>query len=181
MQGWGNKQRGFTLVELIIVIVIIVIISLIVVVSYRAVVINANNTAVQTDLNKLADRIKLKTLDDGIVPDGGGTSADTGSPTTFPGITFQPAVESYDTSVANLYYCAGAINGVKEFSLVAQALSGNAYVYDSFGGIRDLTEYTLSVANNGIALCSAIGYTSPFTWSFGYAPGTGGEWQSWAQ
>lgn len=184
MKRWGNRvnktaTKGFTIVELIIVIVVIAILSVIIIVSYNAVVSNAHNSAVQADLSKLADAIKLKTLDDGIVPDGGATSLNTGNSTVLPGISFAPNKESYDRTVANLYYCAGDINGTKEYAIIAKSLSGVSYILRSNQGLADLTEYLMTSSNNGVALCTAVGFTAPFTWSYGYASTTN-TWWTWA-
>ena len=184
MMRWGNRMnnttaKGFTVVELLVVIVVIAILSLVVVVSYNAVVANAYDSAVKADLSKLADAIKLKTLDDGAVPDGGATSSNTGDSTQLPGITFKPSSDSYDSTVANLYYCSGDINGIKQYAIVAQSQSGRSFVYRSNTGLSDLTEYTLTASNAGVALCGAIGFTAPFTWSYGYNPSLA-VWFLWA-
>lgn len=175
-----GASKGFTIVELIVAIVVIAILAVIVVAGYNAVVANAYDSAVKADLAKLADAIKLKTLDDGIVPDGGATSSNTGNSTVLSGISFKPSKESYDTTVANLYYCAGEINGTKEYAMVAQSQSGRGFVFRSNSGLSDLTEYTLTSSNAGVALCGAIGFTAPFTWSYGFSPNTAFAWLSWA-
>lgn len=185
MKRWGSRlnniaTKGFTIIELIIVIVVIAILATVVVVGYEAVVNNANDSAVKSDLTKLADKIKLKTLDDGSAPDGGATSSNTGDSTLLSGITFDPASDAYDTTVANLYYCSGEINGIKEYAVIAQSQSGNAFVLRSYAPVKNLTEYTLTSTNNGVALCGAIGFTAPFTWSYGYNPTVGYGWFLWA-
>ena len=180
MKRWGQQTNGFTIVELVFVIVIIVIIVLISVASYRAVVNESTNTALKTELTKISDQIKLKALDDGFIPNGGATSSNTGDSTILTGVQVRPEEEFYDTSISNLYYCAGDVNGNREYAVVAQAASGTAFVNRSNGGISELTEYTLGVSNTGVALCTALGFATPFTWSYGYNPNPSIGWFTWA-
>lgn len=182
---WGNRMnkavsKGFTIVELLVAIVVIAILAVIVVAGYNAVVANAYDSAVKADLAKLADEIKLKTLDDGVVPDGGATSSNGGNSTVLSGISFSPAKESYDNTVANLYYCSGEINGTKEYAIIAQSASGNAFVYRSNSGLDAYSGYTLTSSNAGVPACAAAGFTAPYTWSYGYTPNTSIAWLPWA-
>ena len=174
---------GFTLVELLIVIVIIGILAAISVIGYGAIIGSANDKAVQTDISELADVVKLKTLDDQGAPDGGITSAGVGTANSFPGITFQPVSKPYDLTVTNLYYCKGQLNsiGPNEYAVVARAArSGKAFSYLSTKGISEFTASVWTATPNGNAVCQALGFTTPFTWSYGFNP-SGAVWSSWAK
>ena len=173
-------SKAFTIVELLIVIVVIGILAAIIIVGYGAVINNANDKSVQSDISKLADSVKLLGLDNNNIPDGGATSSSTGDPTVLSGISFKPNIGSYDKTVANLYYCSGFINGTKEFSIVARSKSGNAYSYNSKSGVSSFSGYTWTSSSNGVALCGVAGYTAPFNWSYGYNPVLNYGWYSWA-
>jgi prepilin-type N-terminal cleavage/methylation domain-containing protein len=175
-----GAKSAFTIVELLIVIVVIGILAGIILVGYSAVINNANDKSVQADISKLADSVKLLTLDNNGVPDGGATSSNTGDSTVLNGIRFKTNVVSYDQTVANLYYCSGMINGTEEFTIVARSKSGNAYSYSSKSGVAGFSGYTWTGSNNGVAVCGLAGYTAPFTWSYGYNPAANYGWYAWA-
>lgn len=179
---WRTRERSdaFTIVELIIVIVVIAILAAVIIVGYTAVIGNANDKSVQTDISKLADSIKLKSLDDDSIPAGGATSSNTGDSTILPGVTFKPNVGAYDTTVSNLYYCSGTLNGSDEFAVAARSKSGKAFSYISNKGVADFAGYTWTTSNNGVAACTALGFTAPFTWSYGYNPSPNYGWLAWA-
>lgn len=175
-----RRTKAFTIVELLIVIVVIGILAAIAVIGYGAVIGNANDKSVQSDLNTVADAIKLKGLDDNGLPSGGATSSNTGDSTQLSGISFKPTDKSYDTTVSNLFYCKGAINGVDEFAVAARSKSGKAFSYISTKGVSNFSGYTWSASNNGVAVCTALGFSAPFTWSYGYNPGPTYGWFTWA-
>ena len=181
LRAFSTKQEqreGFTIVELLIVIVVIAILAAIIVVGYTAVIGNANDKALQADISGLADAVKLKGLDDNGVPPGGATSSNTGNSTIFSGMAFKPNVTVYDTTVSNLYYCAGTLNGNDEFAIAARSKSGKAFSYISNKGVAEFTSYTWTAGNGGVAVCNDLGFTAPFTWSYGFYPSRG--WYSWA-
>jgi|GEM_PF-412386 len=175
-----GQRRGFTIVELLIVIAVIGILSAIVVIGYNQVIKNANNNGLQADISKLGDAIKLTTLDINGVPSGGATSSNTGDSTLLSGVEFKPSVAFYDKAVSNLYYCSGVINGTKEFTIIARSKSGNAYAYSSKSGVTNFSGYTWTSANNGVSICGVAGYTAPFSWSYGYNPSPTYGWFAWA-
>lgn len=174
------SKLAFTIVELLIVIVVIGLLAAITLVGYSAVIGSANDKSIQADDAKLGDIVKLKNLDDQVVPVGGVTSGGVGTSTTFTGITFRPVAKAYDLSVANLYYCEGIINGTDEYGVVARAArSKNAFSFMSTSGVSKFTANVWTAAPNGTAVCGALGFTAPFTWSYGFNP-TGSVWAAWA-
>lgn len=174
-----RQQSGFTVVELIIVIIIIAVLVVISTVAYNGVTRRAHESTIQSDLDALSDRIDLEALDEDEPPTGGMLSTGTGTATTLIGIQFTPTKNSYDTTVANLYYCKGEINGNIEYAIAAKAKGGaNAYVYRSVGGTSQLTGFTFASAVNGTGLCTTIGFSAPYSWSYGYDVTTG--WADWA-
>lgn len=71
MKTWA-KQRGFTIVELLIVIVVIAILAAISIVAYNGIQNRAKNTAVQNDIRQVAKLIELYNADKGSYPSTGG-------------------------------------------------------------------------------------------------------------
>lgn len=173
-------SRGFTIVELLIVIVVIAILALISFIGYGAVINSANDKSVQSDLAKLGDTIKLKNLDNNGLPQGGMTSSGIGNGGTFSGITFKPSIGAYDTTVSNLYYCEGTANNSDEYALVARSKSGKAFSYSSKGSSATFNANVWTAASNGSAVCTAAGFSAPFTWSYGYDPTPNYGWFAWA-
>ncbi len=179
--GNTKERNAFTIVELLIVIVIIAILAAITIIGYSVVIRNANDKSVQTDLQKLGDVVKLSLLDNQIVPQGGMTSGGVGTATTFSGITFHPIPGAYDKSVSNLYYCEGSIGSgtTDEFGIIARSTSKNAFVYLSTNGVSTFSANVWTTASNGVAICNAAGFTTTFTWAYGYNASTS-TWSSWS-
>ncbi|MEO6110112.1 MAG: prepilin-type N-terminal cleavage/methylation domain-containing protein [Candidatus Saccharimonadales bacterium] len=128
--------KGFTIVELLVVIVVIGILAAIVFISYGAVSNNAHDTAVKSDLQKIDDAFKQYTLDNsGLFPNTNiklatlGLKLTTGSYTT--------------TNKANIYVCTNATD--TEYAVIAMSQSGKRFMVKSESGI---SEYTGSVVWN---------------------------------
>ena len=170
-------SKAFTIVELLIVIVIIAILVGITVVGYGAVTRSAQDSALKADLQKLGDAIKLQTLDDQTVPSGGATSIPVGGDSTvLPGVSVKPDQSAYNLKVTNLFYCAGNINGSKEFAFAAQSKSGKSFTFKSNKGIETATVFN----GSGTDTCAALGFTAPYTWSYGFNPADQYRWFAWA-
>lgn len=181
MKAWAKhfiaNSRGFTIIELLIVIVVIGLLTAILFVGYGAVQNNAQDTAFKTELTKLGDQIKLVTLDNDGVPSGGATSSLAGDSTKLSGVRLSPDEDAYDLNTENLFYCAGDLDGSEGFALIAKSKRGAIFYYSSstsIGQLPDDTEMTYS------ALCPAVGFTAPYTWSYGYNPSPQYGWFLWA-
>lgn len=180
MKGVGVqyiRKGGFTIVELLIVVIVIVILALIVVGSYVGVTNRGHDAAIHSDMDGLSDQIELKALDDNVYPAGGSTDAGVGTPTNFTGMSYRATRASYDTEVTNLYYCNGAIGGIDVYAIAARSKSGKQYVYKSNAGISELTGITFTSGPMAGTVCPAAGFSAPYTYSYGYNPGTG--WATW--
>jgi prepilin-type N-terminal cleavage/methylation domain-containing protein len=169
------RTKAFTIVELLIVIVVIAILSAIVIVGYGAVINNANDRSVQSDLGKMADAVKLFNLDNNVYP---ASTSDITSAMTKSTITISKS--SYDTNTSditnhNLDYCYDTGTG---FTIVAMSSSKKIfYISDSSGGVK---QYSGSWQSTAAALCSAVAPTST-AYFRGYASDDSvtGPWRTW--
>ena len=165
-----QKQTGFTIVELLIVIVVIGILAAITIVAYNGIQNRANDTAVQSDLRQLASKVMEQHALTGDYPIAT-------SPANIPGIpTFTFSKSSYDISVYNVYYCTGIISGQREFTVAAASKSGKKFMYRSHGGAG---EYTGTWSNSAV-ICPGVGFTGGYTHTFGYDYTTT-TWNAWAR
>lgn len=136
-----NKNRGFTIVELLIVIVVIGILAAIIVVAYRGIQDRAYDTSIQNDLSNIAKKIRMYHAENGVYPAGNTQLTTLGikvSKTAFG--------SPYDngTSTYNLLYCRIPASGPTVFALVAYSRTGKGFQYSSGG---ELKEYTGSKAS----------------------------------
>jgi len=133
MNKWAlisrSAKRGFTIVELIIVLVVIGILATVVFVGYSGVTTNAAEKAVQSDMKKVDDAFKLYKLDTGTYPD---------TALKLLSLNLKLSAEVYETEMAaNLYICVNTARS--EYALVAMARGGKRFVMKSEQG---LSEYT---------------------------------------
>jgi len=168
---WVHNRKGFTVVELLIVIVVIGILAAITIVAYNGIQNRANDAAVQSDVAALVKKIKLLEVDLGAVPPSG--QRVTGSGSVFPGITFSPSKSAYYTSDQdNLFYCDGDRSGVRVYQVTAKSKSGTVFIYKSDSGFSSTTGS--SAATNCYAGFDAGTMKYTFGWNL-----VGGNWFSW--
>ena len=74
MKAWARKPKGFTIVELLIVIVVIAILATITVVAYNGIQNRSKNTAVQSDIKQVQKLIEAYSALNGTYPSTGGLS-----------------------------------------------------------------------------------------------------------
>lgn len=167
-----NGQRGFTIVELLIVIVVIAILAAIVIVAYNGIQNRANDTAIQADLRNLAVQVYNYQTMNGDYPTGNYNLGITGIP------VFHAARPAYQAIYGNgnLFYCAGMVNGVSSYALISKSQSGTAYMYSSWGGAGLYT----GPWGGYPTLCPAVGMAS-YTTAYGFFQGADRGWYSWTQ
>jgi len=169
MRGWVAMRRGFTIVEVLIVIVVIAILATIVIVGYGAVIGNANDGSVKSDLQKIDDAMKQYALDNGgLFPNTAGEMQS---------LNLKLSVGGYNiTNEANIYLCTSIAQTT--YALIAMSTSGSRFMVKSESGISQYTGSVVWDANNvnGDATCNDI--DPSFNWS-GVAGINNGSWSSW--
>lgn len=79
-KAWAKKQKGFTIVELLIVIVVIGILAAITIVAYNGIQARANTNKINADMRNLNQAIEVARYKDGVAMRYITLSAATGSP-----------------------------------------------------------------------------------------------------
>ena len=173
-----RQTKGFTIVELLIVIVVIAILATITIVAYNGIQNRANDTAIQSDLNNFAKSIQLAAIDLDYFPPGGASrsgTTNTGNSTQLPSFKFTPTKSAYLSTVLNLFYCTGVETSTNEnvFRVFARSKSGNLFKYSSNKGQENLGNTFI----NETVACQ--GMNSPHTWAYAYNNATS-TWYAWA-
>ena len=149
-----TDRRGFTIVELLIVIVIIGILAAITIVAFNGVQQQARVAVLQSDLKNAPDQLELDNIQNGTYP--ASTAAANGGQglKASPGTTWQYTY----TSAGNTYCITGANSGVSYFSSTANpAPQAGAFPGDVNGG-----------GSSGGVVTTLAGSGTP-----GFADGTG--------
>ena len=60
---WAQKQKGFTIVELLIVVVVIAILAAITIVGFTGIQDRAKQSALQSDVSQAAKKVSLSAVD----------------------------------------------------------------------------------------------------------------------
>lgn len=172
------RARGFTIVELLIVVVVIAILAAITIVSYQGITARANDAAVQNDLSAFAKRIQLYAVENyGTYPT---TTA------VLSTLELRASRQSYETNEVNrgnLTYCTDGATPSARFVLVGKSKSGTVWIHSSTNGPG---LYPDQAAYNGAhsSVCPALGFASgTYSSAQGYHPpqwGTPG-WQTWVR
>ena len=171
----GQKQKGFTIVELLVVIVVIGVLAAISVVAYNGFQARAQDSVIRSDLSTLVKKIELRAVEN----DGSYYYRD-GLPDD---MQIRVSKGAYMPSRNNLYVCTDATN----YAIAAVSKSGKAFYYaKSTGYGSDVNGSTFYVSNT----CSLIGltYQTPMPAGTGAFAGfdwnsstSSGVWDSWAQ
>lgn len=166
MKEWvKQKQQGFTIVELLIVVVVIAILAAITIVAYNGIQNRANDTAVQSDLRAFGVKIEQYVAEKDALPtltqlSTLGLKASKGSY----GAHYDPG----STNGYNLLYCMRTSD--KAFAVIGASKSGNVFSYNAGSvkqGTTALRTYTGTCADYGVSSASP-------EWLF-----VNGVWMSW--
>ena len=129
----NSYRKGFTIVELLIVIVVIAILAAISIVAYNGIQERAADAAVKSDIRNFASKIMEYQVLNGVYPDGRGT----GPPG---GLKISLAQNSYATTIHNFVYCTNEVGGGDSYVLVAASKSGRKFAYSSSKGAHEYSQ-----------------------------------------
>jgi type II secretion system protein G len=101
-KAWAQQQRGFTIVELLIVIVIIGILAAITIVAYNGIQTRAKNTQRQSDIVTIAKALEVYYADKGQYPAGSGSTTINASWSTTADASWQNLVTTMRPYVSTL-------------------------------------------------------------------------------
>lgn len=163
MSGF-KSSKGFTIVELLIVVVVIAILAAITIVSYNGITNQAHDATVQSDLRdsfQKASQFKIKHASNRYPNTGSEYNAE-----------FTTTRSAYETGSNALIYC---FNGT-EAGLAGRSRSGNGFGYSSVKGAVSFESWP---GDSNVQLCPALGID---TGSTGYGNNwfyANGEWATW--
>lgn len=144
-----KTHRGFTIVELLIVVVVIAILAAITVVAYTGIQNRTHDSVVQSDLKSIAKKFEAYKIDNGVYPVGDGQLQTTG---------IEVSKGSYGpgfSGVHNLLYCRVTSEGPLDFALMAESRSGTIYIYRSAtGGLTTISSWPSTGSNTN---CQSVG------------------------
>lgn len=167
-----KKYKGFTIVELLIVIIVIAILAAITVIAYNGIQNSANDAAIKSDLSNTAKKLEIYKVDNDRYPSSINDLSSLGVQVSKNSYAISPDV------VSNFVYCWST--DADNFALLAKSQSGNAFiVQDTTGSVQSFT-LPWSSLDTGRALCGSLG--TPFNQEHrevGYYVGYNPAWQSW--
>lgn len=168
----SRGNRGFTIVELLVVIVVIAILASITLVAYSSIRGRAHDAAVQSDLAQISKKFMVYSLDNGSIPMGSSSLA---------GLNLELAKDSYSrgynngSSWYNIVSCWPDGGDQTKFAVIAESKSGN--VFEAKNGIVKQASYPLSGSTTVCASAGApIANSSTRDWFY-----NADAWQSYVK
>jgi prepilin-type N-terminal cleavage/methylation domain-containing protein len=170
-----EKQTGFTIVELLIVITVIAILAALIAIIYTGVQNNANDVAIKTDLRNIAGKLEeFRTS-------SGNSQYPTATQAELQGL-IKVSKSSYlsGISAGTMSYCRSDTN----FTVFGRSTSMNSFVYSSKLGLQSvLWTGSLNDPTNGQCTRGGVSPTDPGFSSIWLLKGTGNPegagWQPW--
>lgn len=162
---WATQTRGFTIVELLIVVVVIAILAVITIVSYNGITSRAYVTSVQSDFRNAMQAFELYKANNGDYP------VHT-SNTQLAVAKVSINKGNYNQTMNNFLYCVNNTDG--RVALIAQGTNGTTYAQSnqrSFGPYD--TNTVASYANTCLDL---VGVASA---RYGHAISETPKWRDW--
>lgn len=169
-------SKGFTIVELLIVIVVIGILAAIVIVAFNGVQSRAHDAAIRADLTNASKRLSLFHADNG-------RYANSTAELNTLGIKLSKS--SYATSpqaAVNVAYCSKS-SAHDGYIIVVMSKSGNRYTVTESGRVAEdvsSVAWTASLANlSSICTDSVHGYQGAMIHGYYVDDSTGHPWRLW--
>jgi prepilin-type N-terminal cleavage/methylation domain-containing protein len=157
-----QRDKGFTIVELLIVIVVIGVLATIAVVAYSGIRNSADSAAVQSDLRNFAQKAEEFFITNERYPS---SNADLKS------LGFKANIGSYQQqNDGNLLYCAVTTGPDARFVLAARTRANKAYTYSSTEGLRQYTGTWSGAHSTGCPLYGIANDAVGRTYGQGYHP-----------
>lgn len=155
------RRKGFTIVELLIVIVVIGILAAITVVAYNGIQNRGNDAAVRADLSNFAKIMEIQKADIGTYP---------ASLTVAMGLKFSKNSYGQDSQNGNVRYCYNSAND--SYVLVSNSKSGN--YFKVVNGV-----ISTNPAVYGWSVCDLVGLSSTNPAQNGYWQASSPQWATW--
>lgn len=165
------KMRGFTIVELLIVIVVIGILAAITIVAFNGVQGRAHDASVRSDLAALAKQFEDQRI----------SSADNFYPTTnSPGFVVRVNQSAYQTDGLryNLLLCFPSTSAANEIMILATSKSGKKFYLEG-GSVREYTTTVDWSNTDATVVCRTVksGWVGS---GAGYRSDQTPQWRTWA-
>lgn len=162
-------QKGFTIVELLIVIVIISILAALTILTYNGVRNKSYDASIQADLRSIAAGLKTYKMTVGSYPptdtqlthltDNSGNVVSAAIPKiSHDGYNMTDDSDPYDTYYRNLLICIRSGGTDPEFGIAALSQSGNVWFYQSTTG--QVTQATQTWVGLDTTMCPYVGIAS---------------------
>lgn len=154
-------QKGFTIVELLIVIVVIAILAAVTVVAYNGVQNRASDSAVTSDISAMRKSLELVKVDLGRYPQAA---------SEFPS-NFKLSKSAYDTNQNNVYYITDGATDT--YAIGVRSKSSKGFIFTNSSLLENVTVSANSTASAigqtwGSATHQRQGFTAPSTWNTGW-------------
>jgi len=157
------KQKGFTIVELLIVIVVIAILAAITIVSYNGIQNRANDSAVQSDLAAFVKKMEMIKIDST-------TGTYPSTLTTAMGFTFSKDAYGRDDQSRNVRYCYNSSTD----SYIMMVNSKSKTYFKAQNGTVSSTP-----ATSGYGVCIFVGLTTTNPSQDGFHANSTPQWSGW--
>jgi len=139
-----TSSKGFTIVELLIVVVVIAILAAITIVSYTGITGRAYTASVQTEFRNAMQSIEKYKVENGMYPS-------TGTNTELAAANIRINTKNYDETGSNFLYCVN--NTTSRAALTALGTNGVLYAQSTDRAFGPYTTYTISSYAN---ICSDL-------------------------
>jgi len=172
MMGIKGKERGFTIVELLIIVTIIGILASITILAYNGVQNRAYDTAVQADLRNVGVQLERYMVETGAYP------FQTQMTSAIMDIKMSKSSYMTNGGIYNALFCVISNGAVQKYVVYGRSKSDTVYTYSSSTGLTKVA----SLATTSADACSAAGISTADAgyWAqWGFNSGNSGTWQSW--